>query len=78
MTMAPEAILEELDGQRFDSYRILEECVVELFNRHLAEFPPNYSYKELLKWGTQNDLIAYDAGGNVYVVNVKYRDRSDR
>jgi hypothetical protein len=46
-----------LDGQEYDTYRQLQEAVRRQFNEHLADFPPQYSYLQLIEWGERQRWI---------------------
>ncbi len=41
-------LFEDLHGKRFENRRELEEAVVEVFNRHVAELPVGYSYMDAI------------------------------
>ena len=47
----------KLNGNTYATYRELEEGIVGLFNRHLMEFPPHYSYRQLIEWVQRNNWI---------------------
>lgn len=51
------AIFEQINGREFASYRLLEQHIVELFNKHLSEFPPHYTYRHVLEWGERHRWI---------------------
>lgn len=50
-------IFKPLNGRAFNDYRSLETVVLALFNKHLIEIPPGYSYRQLIEWGRQNGWI---------------------
>lgn len=56
-----------LDGQVFRTQRDLQTAVLELYNRHLADFPPDYGYVELVEWGISNGWVIPDEGGGVRI-----------
>lgn len=49
-----EDLFREIDGKEYDSYRELEEAVIALFNQHLQDFPPHYSYRHAITWADRN------------------------
>ena len=57
----------QLDGKSFQTYRDFENAVLSVFNRHLAYVPPQYSYRQLIEWGLQNDWIVEGGEGQFRV-----------
>jgi hypothetical protein len=67
--LTSKALYGKIDGQRFGSFEDLERAIVQVYNEHLNEFPPGYSYRQLLEWGNQNQWIVRDDGG--FKVSIK-------
>lgn len=66
------SVFGELDGQRFPTYQQLQEAILAAFNRHLAEFPPGYSYLQLIEWGArQNWIVPTDGNGFRIAITAK-------
>jgi hypothetical protein len=49
-----EDLFREMDGKEYPSYRELEKAVIDLFNQHLRDFPPHYSYRDAIIWADRN------------------------
>lgn len=60
-------ILRQYDGFLFRDYEDFESAILELFNRHLADFPPGYKYTQWISWITANGWVRYNSNGTVYV-----------
>lgn len=62
-------LFEQLNGRKFATYRKLEEGILTIFNEHLADFPPQYSYRQLIEWGARNNWIiqAEESGFHIEV-----------
>lgn len=56
-TPASHCVFTELNGRAFATYRALEEAVLKEFNNNLADFPPGYTYRNLIEWGEQKRWI---------------------
>lgn len=52
-----EDLFSEIDGRDFSSYSEFEQEVIVLFNRHLGEFPPHYSYRDAIVWADRNHWL---------------------
>lgn len=52
-----EDLFREIDGEEYGSYRELEEAVIALFNAHLEDFPPHYSYRDAIVWADRNEWL---------------------
>ena len=63
-------LFQEINGTDFKTYKDLQEAILAKFNEHLADFPPRYSYLQLIDWGTQNGWIASNGSGYV----IRYAD----
>lgn len=63
-------LFEKLNGCKFQNYRDLEKSVLMLFNEHLPDFPPSYSYRQLIEWGEQNRWVIPDKERG-YRINVE-------
>lgn len=55
------ALFAELEKQ-YSRYEDLENAIVNIYNKHLRELPPGYTYKRLLEWGVQNRWIVEEGG----------------
>jgi hypothetical protein len=58
-----EDLFQEIDGKSFGSYRELEEVVIRLFNEHLQDFPPHYSYRDAITWADRQRWLQPRDGG---------------
>ncbi|HEX8207465.1 MAG TPA: hypothetical protein VF587_15485 [Solirubrobacteraceae bacterium] len=56
-----------LDGKWFESKQQLEETFVEVFNRHISEMPPSYSYGAVLAWAQRQGWLVRNGKGGVTV-----------
>lgn len=61
-TYTTEDLFREIDGKEYRSYRELEEEVIHLFNRHLGDFPPHYSYRDAIAWADHKRWLHPQAG----------------
>lgn len=52
-----EDLFREMDGREFPSYRELEAAVIDLFNQHLRDFPPHYSYRDAIVWADRHSWL---------------------
>jgi hypothetical protein len=57
MTNITREFFAPLSGHEFRSYRDLENEIVKRFNAQLEEFPPHYSYQQLIRWGQRQGVI---------------------
>lgn len=51
-------LFQSLEGQEFADYRAIHDAVLKLFNGNLLDFPPGYSYLQLLMWAKEQGWIA--------------------
>jgi hypothetical protein len=58
-----EDLFKELDGQSFGAYRDFEAAVIKVFNNHLQEFPPHYSYRNAITWADRQGWLEPTNGG---------------
>ncbi len=47
----------KLEGRDYPTYRELHDAVLTVFNQHLTQFPPGYSYLQFLEWGKRKRWI---------------------
>ncbi len=52
----------QLNGHEYETYRQLQEAVRVRFNERLADFPPQYSYLQLVEWGERQSWIVPSEG----------------
>ena len=57
-----EDLFREIEGE-FPSYRALEQRVIALFNEHLQDFPPHYSYRDAITWADRQRWLQPLNGG---------------
>jgi hypothetical protein len=57
-----EDLFREIDGQEYGSYREFEQAVISLFNQHLHDFPPHYSYRDAIVWADRNHWLRPNDG----------------
>jgi hypothetical protein len=57
------ALFAELNKQEYSRYQDLENAVIDVYNKHLRELPPGYSYRRLIELGRQKRWIIEEAGG---------------
>ncbi|HLN97714.1 MAG TPA: hypothetical protein VK208_04570 [Pyrinomonadaceae bacterium] len=57
----------DLDGHNFSSYRELEENILTVFNKYRGNFPPRYSYRDLIEWALDNQWIIEESNGRFHV-----------
>lgn len=57
-----EDLFREMEGREFPSYRELEQAVIDLFNQHLQDFPPHYSYRDAIVWADRQRWLRPDQG----------------
>ena len=50
-------------GKSFSNYGCLQQAVLDKFNEHLADFPPRYSYLQLIEWGERQGWISSESSG---------------
>jgi hypothetical protein len=54
----------ELQGQEFRSFQELQQTILRAFNERLEQFPPQYSYLQLIDWGKRNQwIVSVDGKG---------------
>jgi hypothetical protein len=58
-----EDLFRELDGQNYGSYRELEQAVIGVFNQHLEDFPPHYTYRDAITWADRRGWLTPTNGG---------------
>ena len=55
-----EQLFAALDGCDYDSYRLFEQDVIDVFNEHLCDFPAGYNYRDAMDWGLmQGYFVTY-------------------
>lgn len=57
-------LFQELDGKHFDTRQALEEAVLEVFNRHVAELPVGYSYKDAIDGALEEGWLQTNGNGH--------------
>lgn len=55
--LSPEDLFKQLEGRKYHTYQELEEAVVGIYNQHLREIPPGFSYLSLLGLAEQKHWI---------------------
>ena len=50
-------IFQGLDGQNFSDFKALQSAVLVEFNKHVLDFPPGYTYIDMLDRGFENEWI---------------------
>lgn len=60
-------IFRELNGRAFKDRKTFERAVLDVFNKHLHDVPPGYSYMNLIAWGEENEWVV-KAGKRGYAV----------
>jgi hypothetical protein len=56
----PRELFAELPQRSFDDYQSFERLFVKRFNEHVFDFPPGYSWREALDWGTRHHVVRRD------------------
>jgi len=62
----------DLHGQHFTNRQELEEAVLEVFNRHVAQLPVGYSYRDAVDGARERGWLLTNGGG--HGVRVDLRD----
>ena len=62
MDFSSRGFFEKLSGSEYPTHRKLEEAILALFNEHLVNLPPRYSYRDLIEWGERNNCITQIKG----------------
>jgi hypothetical protein len=57
----------ELDGRTFEDRQEFEQEVIDVFNKHVAELPIGYSYKDAIEGARLSDWLITDNGQGVPV-----------
>ena len=57
----------ELDGKTFEDRQEFEQEVIDVFNKHVAELPIGYSYKDAIEGARLSDWLITDNGHGVRV-----------
>jgi hypothetical protein len=57
MGYTTEDLFNEIDGKTYASYREFEDEVIGLFNQHLSDFPPHYTYRDAITWADRNGWL---------------------
>lgn len=57
-------LFRDLDGRHFDTRQQLEEAVLEIFNRHVAELPIGYSYKDAIEGARAEGWLQTNGAGH--------------
>lgn len=55
-------LFEELNGRRYDNRQQLEDAVLEVFNRHVAELPVGYSYLDAIDGAREQGWLQTNGG----------------
>jgi len=63
-------LFRDLDGKSFQSRRELEEAVLVIFNRHVAELPIGYSYKDAIEGARAEGWLQTNGGGHGVKVTI--------
>lgn len=50
-------LFNQLAGQEFGDHKLFEQAVVSVFNAHLDDFPPGYSYRSAISWAETNGWL---------------------
>ncbi|MCW3101542.1 MAG: hypothetical protein JWL77_7160 [Chthonomonadaceae bacterium] len=64
---ALDGVLDGLNGKAFESYRSLQQELLDRYNDHLTEFPPHYSFAQFVEWFQRNNWIR-EEGARGYVI----------
>jgi hypothetical protein len=64
-----EDLFREMDGKSYRSYSEFEQEVIALFNEHLWDFPPHYSYRDAITWADRNGWLR--PGDGRFAVDMK-------
>lgn len=60
-------LFEELDGRQFENRQEFEQEVIDAFNKHVAELPIGYSYKDAIEGARLSGWLVTDNGHGVTV-----------
>jgi hypothetical protein len=55
--LSTKELFRKLEGREFADYVELHDAVLQLFNEHVSDFPPGYSYLQFLQWGKEKNWI---------------------
>lgn len=61
----PNELFAEIGDRRFDDYASFERSLVERFNAHRLDFPPGYSFTDVVQWGLRRNLVRREGSGVV-------------
>jgi hypothetical protein len=60
----------ELNGKHFETRMAFEAAVVEVFNRHLAQLPVGYSYKDAIEGARVEGWLETNGDGHGVSIRV--------
>jgi hypothetical protein len=68
VSVSAELMFREIQGSgSFKSYREFEDRVLAVYNNHLKELPPLYSYRHLIQFGRSRHWVMQLENGTVLV-----------
>ena len=50
-------LFNQLAGQEFGDHKLLEQAVVSMFDDHLTDFPPGYTYRNAIDWAERQGWL---------------------
>ena len=60
----------DLKGAHFDNRQDLERAVLKIFNRHVAELPVGYSYKDAIEGARSQGWLKTNGDGHGVTVKI--------